>query len=162
MRKFDVLPFTASDLARELTTAYLANKDASPWAPVYAEYLRDCWPGVLSTIEWENRLRATARHHHMYQTKELKGVRNSNWASWYAQDFVNRYNQGLPLYDYIHVDVSRQVDGVEGVIGKVRQALLGDNVSDFALAQFGTELTDVDLDKAVQVGERYVDLHAHE
>lgn len=151
------LPFTEDELAQSLMGIYEGNKDASPWAPLYAKILNDLYPNVMSVQEWENRLRATGRQHHMHQERDLNGVRNPEWNLWYAHDFYTRYTEEKPLYDHIHVRLSRPEQPLE-IIGQVRQALRDNSVSDAAIEQYTAESAQAELAEIRSIAGRYVEL----
>lgn len=132
------LPFGIAALAAALSTIYDSNPKADPWPPVYAAALNEVFPGVMEVQEWDNRLRATGRQHHMYQDRVLSGVRNPDWATWYATDFVTRYEQELPLYSHVRLHLAPT--NAETMVAIVEEALKAASVSKAAMEEFAVEV----------------------
>ncbi len=156
MKPYEKLPFTEGELASELSLIEETNKGASPWPPLYAKLLNECFPNVMSAQEWENRLRATGRQHHMYQNAELKGVRNPHWAGWYAHDFVTRFNEGKALYDHVKVSFDKSSRNGVQLMGEVTTALQANSVSEDAQKQFLEEAGAGGFDDILKTADRYV------
>lgn len=156
MKAYEKLPFTEGELASELLLIEGTNSGVQNWPGVYAGLLDACFPNVMSQQEWENRLRATGRQHHMYQNAELKGVRNADWARWYAHDFVTRYNEGKPLYDHVKVAFDKTTRNGPLLMGEVLNALQVNEVSVPAQEQFLGEAGTGGFDEVLKTSDRYV------
>lgn len=150
------LPFTEGELAHELQLISDMNPNVDNWPKFYSGLLQDCFPGVMSTQEWENRLRATGRQHHMHQENDLGGVRNPEWASWYAHDFVTRWNENKPLYDHVKVKLAGEEGNAFRIMGAVASAMQINNVAKPAQEQYLEEARSGDYDHLLQVTQRYV------
>jgi hypothetical protein len=148
-------PVDAKRLEILLTKAHVMYPEADPWVPPYVDLLH------LEVPEWpkdniEMRLRATSRAHHQHQTEDLAGVRNENWANWYANYLIDNWDK--PLYPRAHPHLTGANGNAFNVIGIVKQALKGASVSSEAIEMYAKQATEGSYDDLLQTSMRWTEV----